>query len=251
LAHSTVTDAPSRNGQLRYRRVVLKLSGEALQGSAPYGIDPSTLETIARQVNAVVERGVEVGIVIGGGNIWRGEPAATRGMDRATADYMGMLATVMNALALQSSMERIGLHTRVQSAVTMTEVAEPYIRRRAIRHFEKGRVVIFAAGTGNPYFTTDTAASLRALEIGADVLLMAKNRVDGVYDADPNRDPNARKFDHLTYMEALERRLKVMDTTALSLCMDNKMPIIVFDLTDEGNLLRLVEGDRTVGTLVS
>jgi uridylate kinase len=246
-----VTDLPSVNGQLRYRRIVLKLSGEAMQGSAPYGIDPSTLETIARQVAAVVQRGVEVGMVIGGGNIWRGEPAATRGMDRATADYMGMLATVMNALALQSSMERIGLHTRVQSAVTMTEVAEPYIRRRAIRHFEKGRVVIFAAGTGNPYFTTDTAASLRALEIGADVLLMAKNRVDGVYDADPNRDPNARKFDHLTYMEALERRLKVMDTTALSLCMDNKMPIIVFDLSDEGNLLRLVEGDRTVGTLVS
>jgi uridylate kinase len=246
-----VTDPPSVNGQLRYRRILLKLSGEAMQGSAPYGIDPSTLETIARQVATVVERGVEVGMVIGGGNIWRGEPAATRGMDRATADYMGMLATVMNALALQSSMERIGLHTRVQSAVTMTEVAEPYIRRRAIRHFEKGRVVIFAAGTGNPYFTTDTAASLRALEIGADVLLMAKNRVDGVYDADPNRDPNARKFDHLTYMEALERRLKVMDTTALSLCMDNKMPIIVFDLTNEGNLLRLVEGDRTVGTLVS
>jgi uridylate kinase len=246
-----VTDAPSPNGQLRYRRILLKLSGEALQGSAPYGIDPSTLETIARQVAAVVEHGVEVGMVIGGGNIWRGVPAADRGMDRATADYIGMLATVMNALALQSSMERIGLHTRVQSAVTMTEVAEPYIRRRAIRHFEKGRVVIFGAGTGNPYFTTDTAASLRALEIGADVLLMAKNRVDGVYDADPNRDPNARKFDHLTYMEALERRLKVMDTTALSLCMDNKMPIIVFDLTDEGNLLRLVEGDRTVGTLVS
>jgi uridylate kinase len=246
-----VTDALSPNGQLRYRRILLKLSGEALQGSAPYGIDPSTLETIARQVAAVVEHGVEVGMVIGGGNIWRGVPAADRGMDRATADYIGMLATVMNALALQSSMERIGLHTRVQSAVTMTEVAEPYIRRRAIRHFEKGRVVIFGAGTGNPYFTTDTAASLRALEIGADVLLMAKNRVDGVYDADPNRDPNARKFDHLTYMEALERRLKVMDTTALSLCMDNKMPIIVFDLTDEGNLLRLVEGDRTVGTLVS
>jgi uridylate kinase len=246
-----VTDAPSLNGQLRYRRILLKLSGEALQGSSQYGIDPATLETIARQVAAVVEHGVEVGMVIGGGNIWRGEPAATRGMDRATADYIGMLATIMNALALQSSMERIGLHTRVQSAVTMTEVAESYIRRRAIRHFEKGRVVIFAGGTGNPYFTTDTAASLRALEIGADVLLMAKNRVDGVYDADPNRDPTARKFDHLTYMEALERRLKVMDTTALSLCMDNKMPIIVFDLTDEGNLLRLVEGDRTVGTLVS
>ena len=241
----------SSNGQLRYRRILLKLSGEALQGSAPYGIDFATIETIARQVAAVVARGVEVGMVIGGGNIWRGEPAASRGMDRATADYMGMLATVINALALQSAMERIGLHTRVQSAVTMTEVAEPYIRRRAIRHFEKGRVVIFAAGTGSPYFTTDTAASLRALEIGADVLLMAKNRVDGVYDADPNQDPRARKFDHLSYMEALERRLRVMDTTALSLCMDNKLPIIVFDLTDEGNLLRLVEGDRSVGTLVS
>jgi uridylate kinase len=243
-----VTDG---HGQLRYGRILLKLSGEALQGSAPYGIDPATLETIARQVAAVIARGVQVGMVIGGGNIWRGEPAAGRGMDRATADYMGMLATVMNGLALQSAMERIGMHTRVQSAVTMTEVAEPYIRRRAIRHFEKGRVVIFAAGTGNPYFTTDTAAALRALEIGADVLLMAENRVDGVYDADPNRDPNARKFDNLTYMEALEKRLKVMDSTALSLCMDNKLPIIVFDLTDEGNLLRLVEGDRTVGTLVS
>jgi uridylate kinase len=236
---------------LRYRRVLLKVSGEALQGPAAYGIDFGTLENIARQVAAVVARGVEVGMVIGGGNIWRGEPAATRGMDRPTADYMGMLATVINGLALQSAMERIGLHTRVQSAVTMTEVAEPYIRRRAIRHFEKGRVVIFAAGSGNPYFTTDTAASLRALEIGADVLLMAKNRVDGVYDADPNQDASARKFDHLTYMEALERRLKVMDTTALSLCMDNKLPIIVFDLTQEGNLLRLVEGDRGVGTLVS
>ena len=239
------------DGPLRFRRILLKISGEALQGRAPYGIDFSTLESVARQVAAVMERGVEVGMVIGGGNIWRGEPAAERGMERATADYMGMLATVMNGLALQSAMERIGLHTRVQTAVTMTEVAEPYIRRRAIRHFEKGRVVIFAAGTGNPYFTTDTAASLRALEIGADVLLMAKNRVDGVYDADPNREPNARKFDHLTYMEALERRLKVMDSTALAMCMDNRMPIIVFDLADEGNLLRLVEGDRTVGTLVS
>ena len=239
------------DGPLRYKRIVLKLSGEALQGSATYGIDFSTLESIARQVAAVAARGVEVGMVIGGGNIWRGEPAATQGMERATADYIGMLATVMNGLALQSAMERIGVHTRVQSAVTMTEVAEPYIRRRAIRHFEKGRVVIFAAGTGNPYFTTDTAAALRALEIGAEVLMMAKNRVDGVYDADPNRDATARKFDRLTYMEALERRLKVMDSTALSLCMDNKLPIIVFDLTGEGNLLRLVEGDRSVGTLVS
>jgi uridylate kinase len=231
------------HGQLRYRRILLKLSGEALQGSAAFGIDPTTVESIARQVSAVVARGVEVGMVIGGGNIWRGEPAATRGMD--------MLATVINGLALQSAMERMGLHTRVQSAVTMTEVCEPYIRRRAIRHFEKGRVVIFVAGTGNPYFTTDTAASLRALEIGADVLMMAKNRVDGVYDADPNRDANARKFDQLTYMEALERRLRVMDSTALTLCMDNKLPIIVFDLTNESNLPRLVEGDRTVGTLVS
>jgi len=239
------------DGPLRYKRIVLKLSGEALQGSATYGIDFSTLESIARQVAAVASRGVEVGMVIGGGNIWRGEPAATQGMERATADYIGMLATVMNGLALQSAMERIGVHTRVQSAVTMTEVAEPYIRRRAIRHFEKGRVVIFAAGTGNPYFTTDTAAALRALEIGAEVLMMAKNRVDGVYDADPNRDATARKFDRLTYMEALERRLKVMDSTALSLCMDNKLPIIVFDLTGEGNLLRLVEGDSSVGTLVS
>jgi len=239
------------DGQLRYKRIVLKLSGEALQGSATSGIDFSTLESIARQVAAVAARGVEVGMVIGGGNIWRGEPAATQGMERATADYIGMLATVMNGLALQSAMERIGVHTRVQSAVTMTEVAEPYVRRRAIRHFEKGRVVIFAAGTGNPYFTTDTAAALRALEIGAEVLMMAKNRVDGVYDADPNRDANAKKFDRLTYMEALERRLKVMDSTALSLCMDNKLPIIVFDLTGEGNLLRLVEGDTSVGTLVS
>ena len=239
------------DGPLRYKRIVLKLSGEALQGSATYGIDFSTLESIARQVAAVAARGVEVGMVIGGGNIWRGEPAATQGMERATADYIGMLATVMNGLALQSAMERIGVHTRVQSAVTMTEVAEPYIRRRAIRHFEKGRVVIFAVGTGNPYFTTDTAAALRALEIGAEVLMMAKNRVDGVYDADPNRDATARKFDRLTYMEALERRLKVMDSTALSLCMDNKLPIIVFDLTGEGNLLRLVEGDSSVGTLVS
>jgi uridylate kinase len=239
------------DGSLRYHRIVLKLSGEALQGTVPYGIDFGTVETIARQVAAVVARGVEVGMVVGGGNIWRGEPAATRGMERATADNMGMLATVINGLALQSAMERIGLHTRVQSAITMMEVAEPYIRRRAIRHFEKGRVVIFVAGTGNPYFTTDTAASLRALEIGADVLMMAKNRVDGVYDADPNRDPNAKKFDHLTYMDALERRLKVMDSTALSLCMDNKLPIIVFDLTQERNLLRLVEGDESVGTLVS
>ncbi len=236
---------------LCYKRVLLKLSGEALQGSGTFGIDPLTVEYIGRQVAGVVQRGIEVGIVIGGGNIWRGEPASTRGLDRSTADYMGMLATVINALALQAVMERMGLHTRVQSAVTMMEVAEPYIRRRAIRHLEKGRVVIFAAGTGNPYFTTDTAAALRALEIGADVLLMGKNRVDGVYSADPNVDSRARKFERLTHMQALERGLGVMDSTALSLCMDNKLPIIVFDLANESNLLRIVEGDRTVGTLIA
>jgi uridylate kinase len=243
-------DIPSANGWLRYRRILLKLSGEAMQGAGKYGIDQPTVDCIARQVVSVARRDVQVGIVIGGGNIWRGEAAARTGMDRATADYMGMLATVMNALALQSALERMGLHTRVQSAVTMMEVAEPYIRRRAIRHLEKGRVVIFAAGTGNPYFTTDTAASLRALEIGADVLLMAKNRVDGVYDADPLQVPNAQKFDRLTYMDALKLGLKVMDATALSLCMDNNLPIVVFDLTDENNLIRLVEGDVNVGTLV-
>ena len=244
-----MTDGPSLNGHLRYRRILLKLSGEALQGSAPYGIDPSTLETIARQVAAVVERSVEVGMVIGGGNIWRGEPAATRGMDRATADYMGMLATVMNALALQSSMERIGLHTRVQSAVTMTEVAEPYIRRRAIRHFEKGRVVIFAAGTGNPYFTTDTTAALRAVEIEADVILKA-TKVDGVYTADPKRDPTATRFERLGYLEVLNRGIEVMDNTALTLCMDNDVPIVVFNLLELGNIERVVLGEE-IGTLVA
>lgn len=236
---------------MKYRRILLKLSGEALQGGRQYGIDAGTVEYIAQQVGGVVGRGVQVGLVIGGGNIWRGAPAAARGMDRATADYMGMLATVINALAIQSVLERMGVHTRVQTAVTMTEVAEPYIRRRAIRHLEKERVVIFAAGTGNPYFSTDTAAALRALEIGADVLLMAKNRVDGVYDADPQQVPDARKFERLTYMEALERQLKVMDTTAVSLCMDNKMPIVVFDFINPENLMRLVEGDSAVGTLVS
>ncbi|MBV9357299.1 MAG: UMP kinase [Chloroflexi bacterium] len=241
----------SPNGRLSYHRIVLKLSGEALLGQGGFGIDAHVVEWIARQVKAVVERGVEVAIVIGGGNIWRGEPAAAQGIDRSTADTMGMLATVINALALQSAMEHAALVTRVQTAISMTAVAEPYIKRRAVRHLEKGRVVIFAAGTGNPYFTTDTAAALRALEIGADVLLMAKNRVDGIYDADPNLVPAARKFENLTYMEALERRLKVMDSTALSLCMDNRLPIIVFDLTGEGNLLRLVSGDRRVGTLVS
>jgi uridylate kinase len=242
--------APHANGRVRYRRVVLKLSGEALQGADGF-IDPRIVGSVARQVAEVTARGVQVALVIGGGNIWRGEPAAAQGMDRPTADTMGMLATVINALALQSAMEGMGLVTRVQTAISMTAVAEPYIRRRAMRHLEKGRIVIFAAGTGNPYFSTDTAAALRALEIGADVLIMAKNRVDGVYDADPHVYPNARKFDNLTYMEAIERRLRVMDSTALSLCMDNKLPIIVFDLTNEGNLIRLIEGDRRVGTLVA
>src|SRR5919206_2108227 len=232
----------------RYKRILLKLSGEALMGEGKYGISPKTLAAIAQDVKDVVEMGVEVALTIGGGNIFRGVSGATEGMDRSSADYMGMLATVINSMALQDAFEKMGIATRIQSAIEMHQVAEPYIRRRAIRHLEKGRVVIFAAGTGNPYFTTDTAASLRAMEIHADVLLMAKNRVDGVYDADPNQEPGARKFDRLTYMEALERRLKVMDATALSLCMDNKLPIIVFDLTDEGNLLRLVAGDRGVGT---
>ena len=240
-----------RASSLRYRRVVLKLSGEALQGEASTPIDHDVLDFMARQVSRIVLLGVEVSIVIGGGNIWRGEVASARGMERATADYMGMLATVINALALQSTLERHGVHTRVQSAITMVEVAEPYIRRRAVRHLEKDRVVIFAGGTGNPYFSTDTTAALRALEIGAEVILMAKNRVDGVYDADPRQVPTARRFDTLGYMEALERGLKVMDTTALSLCMDNKLPIVVFDLTNELNLERIVRGDGHVGTIIS
>jgi len=235
---------------LRYRRIVLKLSGQSLEGNQGYGIDPITVDYLADQVQRVHNLGVETTLVIGGGNIWRGEPASTRGMERATADYMGMLATVINALALQAAMERIGLHTRVQSAITMVEVAEPYIRRRAVRHLEKRRVVIFAAGTGNPYFTTDTAAALRALETEADVLLMAKNGVDGVYDADPFKVPTATKYSSLKYMEAIERGLKVMDTTALSLCMDNKLALIVFDINQVDNLERLVLGDD-VGTSIT
>lgn len=244
-----VTDSPPTG--LRYRRVILKLSGEAVQGDSASPIDHDVLDYMARQVVKIVQLGVQVAIVIGGGNIWRGEAASSRGMERATADYMGMLATVINGLALQASFERHGLHTRVQSAITMQEVAEPYIRRRAIRHLEKGRVVIFAAGTGNPYFSTDTTAALRALEIDAEVLLMAKNRVDGVYDADPRTTPDARRFIHLSHREALERGLKVMDSTALSLCMDNDLPIVVFDLMGGSNLERIVRGDDSVGTLIS
>ncbi|MBI4491241.1 MAG: UMP kinase [Chloroflexi bacterium] len=234
----------------RYQRVMLKFSGQALQGEKQFGIDPATVDYVAGQVAGVVEMGVQVGVVIGGGNIWRGEPASTRGMDRATADYMGMLATVINALAVQSNVEKRNIPTRVQSAITMTEVAEPYIRRRAIRHLEKGRVVIFAAGTGNPYFSTDTAAALRALEIGAEVLLMAKNRVDGVYEADPATTPHARKYHRLSYMEFIESGLQVMDSTAVTMCMEHKLPIIVFGLQPSSNLRRIIEGEQ-IGTLIS
>ncbi|HZR97808.1 MAG TPA: UMP kinase [Chloroflexota bacterium] len=237
-------------GECRYRRVMLKLSGEAMQGEGAYGIDAPTVSYVAEQVATLARMGIEVGIVIGGGNIWRGEQASRNGMDRATADYMGMLATVLNALALQSALERDDVQTRVQTAINMAEVAEPYIRRRAMRHLEKGRVVIFAAGTGNPFFTTDTAAALRSLEICADVLLMAKNRVDGVYDRDPRRFPDARRFERLDHREALQRGLEIMDTTALALCMDNGLPIIVFDLLNPTNLARIVCGEQ-VGTLIA
>ncbi len=248
---STPTTAPvDLHGRTPvYRRVLLKLSGEALAGDAGQGIDPATVNVIAEQVKDVVQHGVQVAVVVGGGNIWRGTTASAMGMDRATADYMGMLATVLNALALQDALEKRGVITRVQSAIAMHEVAEPYIRRRAIRHMEKGRVVILAAGTGNPYFSTDTAAALRALEIGADVILMAKNRVDGVYSDDPLRNPDAVKFDVLSYRQAIEMGLRVMDTTAMALCMENYLPIIVFNLQERGNILRAVMGEN-VGTRV-
>ena len=233
----------------RYKRILLKLSGEALMGDGKYGISPKILQQIAQEVHEVVELGVEMGIVIGGGNIFRGVSASTEGMDRASADYMGMLATVINALALQDSLEKMGVFTRVQSAIDMQQLAEPYIRRRAVRHLEKGRVVIFAAGTGNPYFTTDTAASLRAMEIHADVILKA-TKVDGIYTDDPVKNPSATKYTELTYLDVLQKNLKVMDSTAISLCMDNKMPIIVFDLGTRGNIIKVVQGE-TVGTRVS
>jgi len=232
-----------------FRRVLLKLSGESLMGDRDYGVDPVTLTAIAREVIAVRAGGTEIAIVVGGGNFYRGMAVAAEGMDRATADYAGMLATLLNALALQDALERLGAQTRVQSAIAVSEVAEPYIRRRAMRHLEKGRVVIFAAGTGNPFFTTDTAAALRALEIGAEAILMAKNRVQGVYDGDPRTDPSARFLPELTHLEAIERGLKVMDTTALSLCMDNQLPIYVFELA-EGNIVRIAGGER-IGTIVS
>ncbi len=233
-----------------YKRVLLKLSGEALMGRRDYGIDNSILRMVARQIKEVMGTGVQVAIVVGGGNIWRGADAAARGMDRATADYAGMLATVMNALALHDALEKQGLVARTQTAIPIQAVAEPYIRLRAIRHLEKGRVVIFAAGTGNPHMTTDTAAALRAVEIRAEVVLMAKNKVDGVYSADPNKDPTARKYEHLSHREALKMGLNVMDATAFSLCMENNLPIVVFDLHAANSIRRAVARER-IGTLVS
>ncbi len=234
----------------KYKRVLLKLSGEAFGGGKVYGIDAPTVNKVALQIKRVMEMGVGVGIVVGGGNIWRGAQAASDGMDRVTADYAGMLATVINALALQDALEREGVVTRTQTAINIQEVAEPYIRRRAIRHLEKGRAVIFAAGTGNPYMTTDTAAALRAIEIEAEVLLMTKNNVDGVYSADPQKYPDAKKFSRLTHFEALNMRLEVIDTTALSLCLENKLPIVVFDLQTPQSIERAVTGEP-IGTIIS
>lgn len=234
----------------KYRRVVLKLSGEALAGNIGYGIDPETVDRIAREIKDLkAATKLDIAIVVGGGNIWRGLAGSSKGMERATADYMGMLATVMNALALQDALESAGVDTRVQSAIEMRQVAEPYIRRRAIRHLEKGRVVIFASGTGNPYFSTDTTAALRAAEIEADVILMAKRNTDGVYDSDPRRNPDAKKFTELEYLEILQRGLGVMDSTATSLCMDNKIPIVVFSIDEPGNILKAALGEN-IGTVV-
>jgi uridylate kinase len=237
------------SAQPRYRRILLKLSGEALAGEQGYGIEPIVLERIAEEVRAVHDLGVDVAIVIGGGNIFRGLQASASGIDRASADYMGMLATVINGLALQNTLEKASLKTRVQSAIDMPAVAEPYIRRRAIRHLEKKRVVIFAAGTGNPFFTTDTAAALRAVEVGAEIILKA-TKVDGIYTADPLKDPSARRLAYVTYIEVLNRGLRVMDPTAISLCMENKLPIGVFSLNTPGNLLRVVVGEPGVGSFV-
>jgi uridylate kinase len=232
----------------RYQRILLKLSGEALAGQQGYGIDPDIIRGIATEIREVADLGIQIAIVIGGGNIFRGVAASSAGMDRASADYMGMLATVMNSLALQDALEKAGVVTRVQSAIEMQQIAEPYIRRRAVRHLEKGRVVIFGAGTGNPFFTTDTAASLRAIEIGAEIILKA-TKVDGVYNADPQKDKDAVKYDQLTYLDVLKQGLQVMDSTATSLCMDNNLPILVFDLTSTGNIKRVVCGEQ-IGTIV-
>jgi uridylate kinase len=242
--------ASAAPGRAAFERILLKLSGEALLGRQEYGIDLARVEALSREIQTVQRLGVQTAIVLGAGNIYRGMEAAAEGMDRATADYAGMLATVLNCLALQDGLEQRGVHTRVLSAITVSEVAEPYIRRRAIRHLEKDRVVIFAGGTGNPFFTTDTAAALRALEIGAEAILMGKNGVDGVYDGDPDEKPDAAFLPELTHRDAIERGLRVMDTTALSLCMDNDLPIYVFGLDDERNVERVVRGER-VGTIIS
>ncbi len=236
-------------GDYKYKRVLLKLSGEALQGDQGYGIDPNVITDIATQIKEIVDGGIELAITVGGGNIFRGLAGAASGMDRAQADYIGMLATVMNALALQEGLERQGVHTRVQSAINMQEVAEPYIRRRAERHLEKGRVVIFAAGTGNPYFTTDTTAALRACEINADAILKA-TQVDGIYDSDPRTNPDAKRFEEISYLDVIAKELHVMDSTATTLCMDNGVPIIVFNLHKQGNINRVLKGEH-VGTVVS
>jgi uridylate kinase len=233
-----------------FKRILLKLSGESLMGSRDYGTDPERIRAVAQAIKDVHDQGVEIAIVVGAGNIYRGMKGAAAGMDRATADYMGMLATVLNALPLQDALESAGVHTRVQSAITVAEVAEPYIRRRAMRHLEKGRIVIFAAGTGNPFFTTDTAAALRAVEIHAEAILMAKNGVEGVYTADPREDRDAELIPEITHMEALQRGLRVMDATALTLCMENRLPIHVFNMDDEQNIERIVSGER-VGTVVT
>lgn len=233
----------------KYNRVVLKLSGEALAGDQGFGLDPTIINSVAEQVKEIVELNVEVAVVVGGGNIWRGKIGSEMGMDRATADYMGMLATVMNSLAMQDSLENLGVETRVQTSIEMRQVAEPYIRRKAIRHLEKKRVVIFAAGTGNPYFSTDTTAALRAAEIEADVILMAKNKVDGIYSADPSIDPNATKYEKLSYLDVLKQGLEVMDSTASSLCMDNDISLIVFSIMEQGNIKRAVLGEN-IGTTV-
>lgn len=232
-----------------YKRIVLKVSGEALSGDQENGLEPKIIRSIASQVKEIAELGVETAIVVGGGNIWRGKVGSEMGMDRANADFMGMLATIMNALALQDSLESLGVETRVQSSIEMRQVAEPYIRRRAIRHLEKKRVVIFAGGTGNPYFSTDTTAALRAAEIHAEVILMAKNKVDGVYSADPNVDPDAVKYDELTYMQILNDELGVMDSTATSLCMDNNLPLLVFSIAKDGNIKKAVLGEE-IGTII-
>ena len=236
--------------QPEYSRVILKMSGESFKGERDFGMDADTLKFISCQIKSIVDLGVEVGVVVGGGNIWRGADYEQTGMDRSTADFAGMLATIMNALALQDALENVGVTVRTQSAIEMPSVAEPYIRRRAIRHLQKGRVVIFAGGTGNPYMTTDTAAALRALEIGANVLVMAKNGIDGVYDSDPRDNVSAKKYENLSHHQALSQRLEALDSTALSLCMDNSLPIVVFDIFKSGNLASIISGEH-VGTLIN